>query len=53
MAETRPTFYGDGVCVPRTNNVTYVSDRKPMPCVAIFVLGGKSNAIRRFCGESE
>jgi hypothetical protein len=42
MADVRPTFYGEGVCVPGTNNVTYVPYRKPMPCVVIFVHGVNS-----------
>jgi pimeloyl-ACP methyl ester carboxylesterase len=42
MADVRPTFYGDGVCVAGTNNVTYVPYRKPMPCVVIFVHGVNS-----------
>jgi pimeloyl-ACP methyl ester carboxylesterase len=42
MADVRPTFYGEGMCVPGTNNVTYVPYRKPMPCVVIFVHGVNS-----------
>jgi pimeloyl-ACP methyl ester carboxylesterase len=42
MLKSRPTFHGEGVCVPGKNNVTFVPYPKPMPCVVIFVHGVNS-----------
>jgi hypothetical protein len=48
MAETRPTFYGEGVCVPGKNNVTFVPYPKPTPCVVNFICG-----VNSVCGDDE